>query len=390
MLHARPSPLVAHTNARDPDRVLRVGYISSDFGANQGAFFIEALLRSHRRDRVTVKCYSTLTIADDVTRRMQSTADAWADVATLSAEELATLIRRDGIDVLVDLSGHSRGNRLAAFAQRPAPVQMTYLGYPGAVGASGVTYCVTDVHLDPPGTTRPAHPERLIRLPETYFCYDPKPSAPSVAPTPALAGQPFALGSFNKLQKLNEPTIRIWSGVLRAVPRSRLRLKTNGLTDKGVREMIWSRFASYGIQRQRIEMLGYTPFEQHLPLHNDLDIALDPLIFNGGTTSLHALWMGVPVVTLAGTTPRSRMGVSLLSNLGLTELIAKTEQEYIAKCAALAGDLNRLNTIRLGLRERMQRSPLTDSKRFTAHLEEGYRAAWRDWCAGRAPGDITI
>lgn len=379
--HARPAA------PADAERVLRVGYVSPDFRDNQLGFFIEPILAGHHRRRVWAKCYSDAVTPDAVTARLRRLADAWEDTRRLTNAQLAERVRADRIDLLVDLTVHGGDHRLVAFARRPAPVQLTYLGYPNTTGLDAIDYRVTDVHLDPPGMTERFHSEELLRLPDTYFCYTPPAGAPEVGPPPSRAAGHVTFGSFNRLNKLSDPAVALWARVLCAVPNARLFLKAPGLGDEETRRYTLARFAAHGIDAARIEMEGFGSFAGYLSAYARVDVALDPFPFNGGTTSLHGMWMGVPLVTLAGRTAVGRMGVSILTNVGLTNLIAADHDQFVAIASSLAQDARRLAALRDGMRARMSASPLTDRVRFVAALETAYREVWRRWCGH--PGRTT-
>jgi predicted O-linked N-acetylglucosamine transferase (SPINDLY family) len=359
---------------------IRVGYVSPDFKDHPVAWFIEPLLRNHDGASFEVTCYSDVARPDAVTARFEKLPARWRPIAGVSDEEFAARVRADAIDVLVDLAGHTANNRLGAFARRPAPVQITYLGYPNTTGLprACMRYRITDALADPPGATEGLHTEELIRLPETFLCYGPPTDAPPVAPPPSAVGRPITFGSFNAFAKVNPDVIRLWSRVLSAVPGSRLVLKTKSLNDQAVRAAVLARFAAHGVGAERLAILPTDPtVAQHLARYTEIDVALDPFPYHGTTTTCEALWMGVPVVTLAGRTHASRVGVSLVNSIGLASLVATDEESYVRLAAGLAGDATRLTTLRGSLRGDMSRSALTDAARATTNLEQAYRTAFR-------------
>ena len=298
----------------------------------------------------------------------------------MSDEQVANLIKSDGVDLLVDLSGLTEHNRWLVFARKAAPVQITWIGYPATTGLSTMDYKIVDSYTDPPGLTDRFYTEKLIRVPGCYLCYLPDRESPEVGPLPALSEGHITFGSFNNFVKLTPDMMGLWSDIVKAIPGSRLVMKAKSLSDKSTYGYVIDTFKQKGIPAERIELLGWEPSSKgHLETFNRIDIALDTFPYHGTTTTCEALWMGVPVITLAGTTHASRVGVSLLSNVGLPELIAATPEEYIAKAVGLARDLEKLQTLRKCLRDMLSRSPLTDAKRFTLNLEEVYRKIWANW-----------
>lgn len=378
------------TSPSDAQRPLRIGYVSADFRDNQVGFFLEPLLANHDHKNFWIKCYSDVDKPDAVTDRMRRMVDAWEDILPLSDERLAEHVREDRIDVLVDLTVHAGKHRLLTFARKPAPIQLTYLGYPNTTGLSAIDYRLTDVHLDPPDLTESHHAEKLLRLPDTYFCYRPPAGAPKVSPLPYLKTGRITFGSFNRLIKVTDPTIALWSQVLHAVPRSRLTVKAQGMSDEPTKQHLASRFAAHGITPDRLDMQGWSDVASYLSLMSQVDIALDPFPFAGGTTTCHLLWMGVPVVTLAGPSPVHRIGVSLLTNVQLPDLIAQSEDDYLRIATTLAKDTPRLSKLRATLRDRVRTSPLLDAARFARNVESAYRAAWARYCAGQSADHIAV
>ena len=379
-------PALAHANSRELERRLRIGYVSGDFRHHVVGFFIEPLLAAHDRERVAVHCYSETQRPDAVTARLKALADGWCETACLDDQRLAAQIQADGIDILVDLAGHSAFNRLPAFALKPAPVQVTYLGYPGTTGLDAIDYRLVDPVSDPEGVADAGASEALVRLRDGFLCYWPEPG-----PEPVRAGGPFTFGSFNNLNKLSEPTLALWANLLRRLPEARLLLKSRQLADPAVARALGQSFETHGIASERLELLAWTAgLDAHLETYRRVDVALDPFPYNGTTTSCEALWMGVPVVTLAGDRHAGRMGASLLSHLDLSELIAADEAEYLEIAASLAADPARLARLRAGLRPRMAGAPLTHAPALARGIEAAYRAMWHRWCAGEAPEPFTV
>jgi predicted O-linked N-acetylglucosamine transferase (SPINDLY family) len=362
---------------RPGTRPLRVGLLSADFKTHSVSYFIEPLLARHDRDRLALVCYSNGSFGDTITLRLRDHATEWVGTATWSDSQLARRIREDAIDILVDLSGHTGGNRLSMLALKPAPVQVTWLGYPTTTGLPTIDYRITDARVDPPGYAACAS-ERPLRLPASYFCYRPR-SEPRIGPLPADAGRPITFGSFNNMPKLGAATIRLWSRVLHALPDATLFVKTKALADASVRDALLASFATEGICAQRLRAIGWLPSgEEHLAAYNEVDIALDTFPYNGATTTCEALWMGVPVVSLAGSTHASRMGLSILTAVGLPELVASSEDGFVALAAALAQERDRLRALRQTLRERMRASPLMDEAGHAAAVADALEAAMRE------------
>jgi len=375
--------LTAFPNDPDPGRVLHIGYVSPDFREHSVAHFIADLLGAHDRERFTVFAYSDVGRADARTRAFQAQADQWRTIAGAPDEAVAERIRADGIDILVDLAGHTAGNRLTLFARRAAPVQVTWLGYPNTTGMQTMDYRLTDDIADPPGESDELHSEQLVRLPHGFLCYQTGAAEPPVAPLPALTRGHITFGSFNALPKTTPEVIATWAEILRAVPGSRLVLKSLALADDATRVRLVRAFREQGVDTDRIEPLAWLPARSsHLEHYARLDIALDPFPYNGTTTTFEALWMGVPVLTLRGERHAGRVGASILERAGLGDWVAASRAEYVALATARAADLDGLADLRGTLRKRVQGSGLTDLPRFTKSLEAAYRGMWRAWCEG--------
>ncbi len=363
-------------NRPDPKRKLKIGYVSADFRNHAAAAFIAPVLAGHDRSRFQVSCYSNNGRDDAVTGSLRSLSDEWRDVRDIKDPQLAEMIRCDGIDILVDLSGLSDGNRLGAFALQPAPLQATWLGYPGTLGIPAIGYRITDGYADPPAFDR-YYSETLLRL-GCLWCFQPPTEMPPVAPLPALRAGHVTFVSPNSMLKMAVSTVALWSRLLLAVPGSRLLMAT--VPQSEARERILAEFASNGVDSQRITFAENASRPAFWRLLDAADIALDSFPCNGGATTSETLWMGVPVLSLCGDVFVSRAGLSLLNNTGFPEWVAQSEEEFIAKARALAGDLNALAQIRASLRERLRASRLLDQAAFVGELEERYREIWRDWC----------
>ncbi len=382
-----PLPPVS-PDERDPDQVLRLGLVSGDLRQHSVAFFLLPLVERLDPGQFEIFFYSRSQRQDDWTRAFKVRADGWLECAKLDQRRLAERIRADRIDILLDLSGHTRGNALLAFAARPAPLQVSWLGYPNTTGLQAMDYRLVDPLTDPPGESDRYHTECLIRLPEGFLCYRPGDSGSAVEVTapPSEASGRITFGSFNLLGKLSSVTLDLWARVLASVPNSRLLLKSNLVLEPSAWDGVLAHLAGRGVDSQRIEILPFAGFySEHLSTYRQVDIALDPFPYHGTTTTCEALFMGVPVVTLAGDRHVSRVGVSLLNRVGLPDLVAGTPAEYVRIAADLAGDLDRLRPLRAGLRDRIQKSALRDEMGFTRAFEAVLRKMWRLWCSGEAP-----
>jgi len=371
----------AHGNSREPERRLRIGYVSGDFRHHSVAQFFEPVLAQHDRSGFEVFCYYNLSRADETTERLRGGADAWREIASLDDDQVADLIRADRVDILIDLSGHTRYNRLFVFARKPAPVQATWLGYLSTTGLETIDYRITDGRASPEGLLDAFHSERLLRLPDSQWCYRPPSDCPDVTAPPALSGGPVTFGSFSSLAKIGPRVIALWSRLLERIPDARLLIVGLGLAS--MRDEYLSRFSARGVAPSRVELRDFQSFRDYLSMHDAVDVVLDTFPYTGGTTTCHALWMGVPVVSLVGDSAQSRGGASLLGAIGLDDLVVHTEEQYLEKACLLASDLGRLSALRAGMRARMLASPLMDIARFTGHLERAYRSIWRQWCQDR-------
>jgi len=383
--HAEPLQrfIQPHSNDRNPDRRLRIGYVSPDFCEHAVSRFTLPLLAAHDHGAFEIFGYAQVPVPDGVTAKLKACCDSWRSIVGVGDEGAANMIRQDRIDILIDLAGHTSDNRLLVFAHKPAPVQATWLGYPGTTGLSAMDYRFTDANADPPGVTDEFCSERLIRLPRTNWCFEPPDDAPSVnpgAPGPAIAQQRVTFGCFNNFAKMNEPALKLWARILQAAPGSKLLLKAKVLGCASVQQRVRKVMSEAGIEPERVELLGWVPSSDHLAQYHRVDVALDTYPYNGTTTTCEAFWMGVPVVSLAGESHVSRVGASLLCNVGLPELIAQTQEQYVRIAADLANDLPRLAELRRTLRPRMQASPLMDGPRFARDVENACRQMWRDWC----------
>ena len=354
-----------------PHLPIRIGYVSGDFHNHSVSFFLEPVLQNHDPGRVRVYCYSNDTREDDTTRRLMACTVQWQNIAKVSDSDAAEMILNDGIDILIDLSGHSSENRLGLFALKPAPVQLSWLGYPHSTGLEQIDYYISDNFCDPPGMTERLFVEKLLRLPRIFSCYLPPLHFPTVVAPPSEASGVITFGSFNNFAKVNDKVIATWSEILNRVEKSRLLLKSMALGDPSTQQQVWAGFAQHGVPKERIALLSTVNSAlEHLALYGQIDIALDTFPYQGTTTTCEALWMGVPVVTLAGKTHASRVGVSFLNTVGLSELIASSPNDYVFKAVSLAESPARLQQYRETIRTKMAYSPLMDAAGVTRELED--------------------
>lgn len=363
---------------------LRVGYVSADLRKHAVATFFEPLLDAHDRARVEVFCYYNQPRGDEVTERIRARAEHFLPVAGVSDRQLAERIRADGIDVLVDLTGHTADNRLPLFFLKPAPVQCTWLGYLGGTGVPTIDWRITDAWATPEDAQNPPGIEPPWRLPRTQWCYRPYAQSPEVGPLPASGAGHVTFACLNGPGKSSPATLAAWSAILRAVPASRLILLAS--PDAGRVDALRRHFAQDGIDAARIELVARMPLADYLALYHRADIGLDTFPYTGGTTTCDAAWMGVPVITLPADRPFAGSGATILANLDLRDLVATTPQDYVARAVALATDHARLAQLRSGLRERMRASPLTDATGFARDFEAALHAMFERTVGGRSAG----
>lgn len=372
---AREKPVAA-----DGARKIRVGYVSADFRLHSVAHFIEPILAAHDQSKFELFCYYNHSIVDERTKHMKSVVPNWRLIHKREDAEVADLIRRDGIDILVDLGGHTGTNNLTLFGFKPAPVQVSWIGYPNTTGLKSMDYRITDALADPPGEADALHTEKLWRMPECFSCFEAPTDSPNVGPLPAIKNAHITFGSFNNFAKTTSEVIAVWANILKRVPQSRLMLKNKSMAAKHVQTFIFSHFAKHGVRPEQLDLMTMDNEQaSHLDRYNCVDIALDPFPYNGTTTTFDALWMGVPMVVLSGCNHVSRVGVSQMSNLGLPELIARDSDDYVDIAVKLANDVPRLVALRAGMRERLNNSPLMNVPRFTKNLEKAYQAMWKTY-----------
>ena len=368
--------IVRHANVRDPHRRFRLGFVSPDLKWHPvGCFLVRVLENLVSQTQPETICYSDLSVKDGLTHRLQAAATEWRDVLGMTDQRLAEQIRADRVDILFDLAGHTAHNRLLVFARKPAPVQITWIGYEGTTGLAAMDYLLADRYVVPEGSEQ-YYREHVLRMPDGYLCYDPPTGAPPVGPPPSLTKGHATFGSFNNLAKITPEVVAVWAKLLRRAPTARLVLKYRGLEDSTVSRRYLDLFAAHGVEPRRLELLPWSSYAEYLAAYREVDVALDSFPFSGSATTCEALWMGVPVITCPGETFASRHSLSHLSNVGLTETTAHDLDAYVERAASLAADLPRLAMLRAGLRERMAASPLCDGKRFATHLASLLHDVW--------------
>lgn len=351
---------------------LRIGYVSSDFRMHSVAYFLEPILKNHNRDRFEIFCYSGVPIHDHVTNRFKSYADKWRNIVHWPARAVCDQIRQDKIDILIDLAGHTAGNHLSVFCEKPAPVQITYLGYPNTTGISAIDYRITDRTADP-DEMDVYYTERLIRKAGCFLCYQPPQAGPDIVNPPVHDNGFITFGSFNSLAKIGPQVIALWSRLLRQIPRAKLIIKNPSLSDETVKGVVVEKFKACGVNPDKLQLIGLIEdLNTHLECYNLIDIALDTFPYNGTTTTCEALWMGVPVITISGNRHASRVGRSLLGVAGLTSLVAEDEAGLVDIAQHFYNDPMQLSRLRSGMRERMKNSPLLDGVAFAEEMESIY------------------
>ena len=377
-----PSSVTLHDDRRpDANRRIRVGYVSPDFRHHTVPKFIGGVLAHHDRDRFAVFCYSDATQEDHVTRQVRAWAEHWRDIVGLPDHRVKQIIDDDQIDILVDLRGHAASNRLTLFAKRVAPIQINMVGYFDTTGLAAMDYRLTDAHQDPVGLSEQYHTERLLRMPVSCWCYRPDDDAPDLAEPPCTRNGHVTFGSVNKIIKVSEPCARLWGRLLEKVPSARLLLVA---VSENAADSIRSRLSEFGFPPERFDFdIKCADYRDYLQRFSKIDIALDTSPFNGITTTCDGLWMGVPLVSSGGEIAVSRAGTSILHGVGLPELAAQTEEEFVDLAANLAGDQQRLRELRLTMRDRMRGSALMNAVQFTQQLESHYQSAWQRWLQSR-------
>ena len=376
LLHSR----LPHRNSRDPDRCLQIGIVSGDLRDHAVAYLIEPLVtRWAAYPSLSLHAYYNYPTEDVVTKRLRRHFKQWHDIENLSDAKLAERINADGIDILIDLSGHTAEHRLLTFARKPAPVQASWMGYPGTTGLEAMDYYLTDRYFLPPGKFDSQFTEKLVHLPASGT-FLPDKNAPPLNALPALSKGYVTFGSFNRLNKLTPSAIALWGGILRALPDARMLV--GGMPKEGEYDALIAWFAREGIVRDRLSFHSRGPVHAYLALHHQVDICLDTFPYTGGTTTNHALWMGVPTLTLAGQTPPGRQGAAILGRLGLDRFIAEDVADFQQRALSWAGDLEALAAVRAGMRDRINQWPLRRPAVIAAGIEFAFRTMWKRWCAG--------
>ncbi len=370
----------SHPNEPSKDRRLRVGYVSPDFHDHAVGRFLTPLYAEHDRQKVEIFSYAEVARIDGQTNWFEQNSDHWCRTFGMADDQLAAQIRRDRTDVLIDVAGHTAGNRLLAFAERPAPVQESWLGYGGSTGMDALDWRITDKQIDPP--EHDAHyNEKLLHLPESLFCYAPEDQMPLPDSAPIEENGFVTFGSLNNLSKINDRLLRCWANILTVVPNSRMVIKGRGLRDPQLRQRVLSIFADKNIGEERLDLFDHLSDKQgHLSLFGKIDIMLDSFPYSGATTVCEALWMGVPTITIAGDRYVSRMATGILNTIGHDGLVAADEQQYLELAKALAKAPEQIATYRKSLRQRAAASPLADQKRFVTAMEDAIRHMWCHWC----------
>ncbi len=367
----------------DTNRPLRLGLVSPDLYRHSVAFFLVGMLEHLNPRECQVVCYSDSAREDEMSQQIRQSAASWQQVARLSDTALAELIAADQIDVLLDLAGHTAGNRLLVFARRPAPIQITWIGYPGTTGLRAMNYILADRYVIPEGSDR-YYSERVLRMPHVYSCYSPPHDAPPISPLPALRNGYVTFGSFNNPAKIGAEVIEVWARILKRAPDARLLLRHSDRYQQDTANRYHERFAALGVAPERIELSDDRPCKNLLEEYRRIDIALDPFPYSGATTTCEAIWMGVPVITCPGVTFAGRHSFSFLSAAGLSGFIADDLTHYEELAVTLAADIDRLTTWRSGLRIQVASSPLCDGDRFAKDLMKVLRQVWAHWCSSEA------
>ncbi|HXA46619.1 MAG TPA: tetratricopeptide repeat protein, partial [Burkholderiaceae bacterium] len=382
-VNGKARPFISWENNPAPDRALRIGLVSGDLRHHPVGFFLEgilAALASNAPTSLKLVAYSTTFATDVLSQRLRSYCHEWHSVVGVADEHLAHQIHDDQIDILIDLSGHSAHNRLPMFAWKPAPVQVTWLGYFATTGVKQIDYLIADPWTLP-NAEENHFTEQIWRLPETRLCFTAPNNDVSVSPLPASRNGFITFGCFNNLSKMSDDVVRVWSAIMHAVPDSRLFLKAGQLNQTVTHQRVVDRFSVHGIGADRLILQGFSSRADYLAAYHNVDLALDPFPYTGGTTTVEALWMGVPVLTLAGASFVSQQGVGLMMNARLPDWIATDADDYVSKAVQHASDLQSLTTLRGGLREQVLHSPLFDAPRFAHHFEAALRGMWTQWCA---------
>lgn len=370
-----------HANIRDPNRKLRVGYFSPDLRGHVVSYFSIPIFENHEHENFEIFAYSNHFHSDATTLIQRAKFDHWRETVGMNVDAIAEMIRADKIDILVELAGHTALNGLPVLARKPAPIQINAIGFPSTTGLTAVDYRITDKLCDPPGIAEAHNSETLLYMPDCFWCYEPPIEQLDVGPLPAEKNGYVTFISVNNFTKVTNQVLQRWAQIVAKAPNSRIILQTSGLSSEFVQNRVREIFKREGVAESRIDMRKPTPMLQYLKLLEASDIMLDPFPFNGGTTTCHGLWMGLPVISLAGVMHAGRMGLSMLNCIGLPELCAANEERYVEIAVGLANDLPRLRELRAGMRDRLKSSPLLDGRKYVRNLEAAYRRIWQTWCA---------
>jgi len=368
------------SNISDPKRTLRIGYVSGDFREHPVGFFLEGVLQHHSATNCEIYCYSNSSQEDAITARLRRYVPNWRQISVLNDDEVVAMVRADGIDILVDLSGHTLGNRLLVFARKPAPVQVTWLGYLNTTGLSNMDYLLADKTLVPE-PHRQRFTESIWYLPDAMACFTPPAVDIPVASLPALSNGMITFGCFQNLAKVDDGVLDVWAEIFSALPKARLRMQCKQLGDPLQMELMTQRLQRYGISFSQVSMHGPMSRKGYLAAHAEVDIILDTFPYTGCTTTCEGMWMGVPTLTLAGDSMYSRQGACLLTAAGLKDWVVESRRDYVDRVLTFAGDLSKLTALRTGLREQMLSSPLGNASLFVKNLEAAFRDIWEKWCA---------
>jgi predicted O-linked N-acetylglucosamine transferase (SPINDLY family) len=356
---------------------LSIGYVSPDLHDHPVGFLMKPVLEHHDKSKFKVFCYSDSDTSNPFTKGLQASVDVWRDTTGMANQDVASQIKNDGVDILIDLSGHSANNRLQVFVEKPAHVQVTYLGYPTTTGLTQMDYIISDHWLENDNAEN-RYVEKLYSMDRPFFCYDSPEDFPAINPLPAIENGYPTFGSFNTFSKVSTDVIDLWAKILIQLPHAKIILQAKCMDDPETRQAVLNQFNQSNIAAERIALYGLMPFEEHLGLIQKTDITLDTFPWNGHMTTLNSLWMGVPVITLAGTCRAGRMGLEIMRNVQLDEFIADSEQAYCDKAIAAASDVKRLSELRLGMRERIKASPICDVTGFVSSLENAYLTFWQE------------